>query len=199
MKFFNKKAFTLGELITSFIIIWVLVAIIFVFVTSSVENIANNAVKNNSIGLWLNFQKTLQDFVDSWYSEKEIVSISGNNSVLYLKKPDLSAWVLVWVIDSDTKKIQKNYVYWDNFIGYRELSQNEVSEIEWDNNLVFDKVFQEDKVFLNLRIKDFVLDAYNDGLLVNMYVSVVGKFEEYYWKDFSDLEISNIYEYSLVL
>jgi hypothetical protein len=35
--------------------------------------------------------------------------------------------------------------------------------------------------------------------LVNMYVSVVGKFEEYYWKDFSDLEISNIYEYSLVL
>jgi hypothetical protein len=35
-------------------------------------------------------------------------------------------------------------------------------------------------VFLNLRIKDFVLDAYNDGLLVNMYVSVVGKFEEYY-------------------
>lgn len=202
MKFFNKKAFTLWELITSLVIIWVIITIIFVFVTSSVKNLAENTIKTNSIDWWLSFQKTLQSFVNSWYSTGEIISVTGtSNGVLYLKKPDLSAWVLIWIVNLDDKKIQPQYVYWDNFIGYRELSKDEVEEINEDESVAFDKIFQLDKLFLNLRAKDFELEWYNNWDLINVKISIVNKFDDFFGEKFDDLNIENliIYEYNLVL
>jgi hypothetical protein len=194
VKFFNKKALTLAELVISLVIIWVLVGGIFIFITMNVEELADNNVKISLTKEWLDFQETIMNFIDSWYSTGGIISLNlpNENEVLYLKKPDSSAWVLIWIIDSNTKKIQKNYVYWDNFVGYRELSQSEVSEIDINNNLAFDKIFQGDKLFLNLRAKDFKLELYN-WKIVNLHISIVKKVDEsLFWTDFADLNIEDI-------
>jgi hypothetical protein len=119
---------------------------------------------------------------------------------LYLKKTDLSAWILVWIVDSSTRKIQKNYVYWDNFIGYRELSQSEVNEIDNNKSLVFDKIFQNDKLFLNLRAKDFKPELYNSWEIINLHFSIVKRFDKnLFWTDFASLNIEDIVigEYNL--
>lgn len=205
MKFFNKKAITLTELIVSLVIIWILVGGIFIFITINVEELAEN---NTKIGLteeWLNFQKTISDFIFSWYLTIEVIPLSWEtnpspNGVLYLKKTDLSAWILVWIVDSSTRKIQKNYVYWDNFIGYRELSQSEVNEIDNNKSLVFDKIFQNDKLFLNLRAKDFKPELYNSWEIINLHFSIVKRFDKnLFWTDFASLNIEDIVigEYNL--
>jgi hypothetical protein len=138
------------------------------------------------------------------YTDKNIIEISWDNpnSVLFMKKPDNSEWILVGIVNVNSWTLQREYVYWDNFIGYRELSQSEIAEIEWDKNSVFTKVFYIDKVFLNLRAKDFYLEVYNSWSLINLDFSVVKTFnKDSFWLEFSSFDIEEIviYEYSLVL
>jgi hypothetical protein len=148
----------------------------------------------------LNFQEIISNFDKEWYSIVKIISIPNNsNWVLCLKKEDLNAWVLVWIVNLDTKMIQQNYIYWDNFIAYRELSSDEIAEIDSDNDIVFTKIFQIDKIFQGLRVKDFVLEPYNNWKIVDLYVSFVKKFSNLFWQNFEDLSIENIviWEYNL--
>lgn len=200
MKFFNKKALTLAELITSIVIIGALSVIIFVFATANIEELTENDIKIRFTEEFLNFQEIISNFDKEWYSIVKIISIPNNsNWVLCLKKEDLNAWVLVWIVNLDTKMIQQNYIYWDNFIAYRELSSDEIAEIDSDNDIVFTKIFQIDKIFQGLRVKDFVLEPYNNWKIVDLYVSFVKKFSNLFWQNFEDLSIENIviWEYNL--
>jgi hypothetical protein len=55
-------------------------------------------------------------------------------------------------------------------------------------------------MFLNLRIKDFILEYYNNEKIIELYVNIVKKFDEsLFWVDFADLDVDNliIWEYSL--
>lgn len=214
MKFFknNINALTLVELITSVAISGVLLMLIFVFLSDSIKVLVDNNVKVSSVDEWFNFKDTMWRFVRGWYGEAIVFSWTidssytwttnpSPNDVLYLKKLDMSQWMLVWIVDIETKKIQRNYVYWNNFLGYRYLSPTEMSQIDLDNSLIYDKEFTVDKIFQNLRMKDFKVETYNYWWLIDFYFSVVNLFDESLFnKDYADFYIDKLVidEYNLV-
>lgn len=214
MKFFknNIKALTLVELITSVAISGVLLLLIFVFLSDSIKLLLDNNVKVSSVDEWFNFKDTMWRFVRWWYSEAIVFSWvvdstytwttnPSPNDVLYLKKLDMTQWMLVWIVDIETKKIQKNYVYWNNFLGYRYLSPTEMAQIDLDNSIIYTKEFTNDKIFQNLRMKDFRVKTYNYWWLIDFYFSVVNLFDESLFdKDYADFYIDKLVidEYNLV-
>lgn len=213
MKFFNnKKAITLIELITTITISWILFLIIFVFMTDSVEQLVNNDVKISSIDEWFTFKDVMWRFVRWWYSDAQVftwitdpsytwTTIPNPNNVLYLKKLDSTEWMLLWIVSLDTHKLQRNYVYWDNFLWYRFLSVAEMAAIDTDNSLIYTKIFSDDKIFKNLRMKDFNAQIYNYWYLLDIYFSVINLFDDsLFYKDFADFYVDKLVidEYNLV-
>ncbi len=213
MKFFNNKtAITLIELITTIAISWILFLIIFVFITDSVEELVDNDVKIWSIDEWFTFKDTIWRFVRWWYSNVTVftwitdplytwTTNPNPNHVLYLKTLDLKKWILIWIVNIDNKLIQRNYVYWDNFLWYRYLSVDEMAEIDTNTWKIFEKQFTNDKIFQNIRMRDFRVETYNWWYLVDVYFSVINLFDDsLLGKDFADFFVDKLVidEYNLI-
>lgn len=134
--------------------------------------------------------------------EIEIFSHKDNyNQVLYLKKLDLSEWILIWIVNLNSKKLLKDYTYWDNFLWYRYLSLAEMASIDADNSIIYDVEFGRDKIFQNLRMKDFRVWVYNYWYIIDVYFSVINLFDDsLFWKNFADFYIDKLVidEYNLI-
>lgn len=213
MKFFkNNKALTLIELIISVTISSILFLIVFLFISDSVEQLANNHVKMSSIDESFEFKDKISRFARWWFTDATIInwtfdseytgSTNPNpNSILYLKKFDWTEWLLIWIVDIETKKMQKNYTYWDNFLAYKYISKDRMDILDNDNNLVFDEVFTNDKIFQWLRMKDFNVETYNDWNIIDIYYTVINLFDDStFFLDFADFYIDELVidEYNLV-
>ncbi|NVP17604.1 prepilin-type N-terminal cleavage/methylation domain-containing protein [Candidatus Gracilibacteria bacterium] len=215
MKFFknkNNKAITLVELITTIAISGILFLIIFVFITDSVEQLVDNEVKISSVDEAFTFKDTMGRFVRGGYGEAYVFtgitesSYTGTttinpNHVLYLKKFHGNEGILVGIVNLNTKRLQRNYTYGDNFLGYRYLSQEEMDQIDANRDVIFTKEFGLDKVFQNLRMKDFQVGVYNDGYIIDIYFSVINLFDDkLFGKDFADFFIDRLVidEYNLI-
>lgn len=213
MKFFNNKtAITLIELITTIAISWILFLIIFVFITDSVEELVDNDVKIWSIDEWFTFKDVIWRFVRWGYSNVTVftwitdpaytwTTKPNPNHVLYLKTLDLEKGILIGIVNLDSKLIQRNYTYWDNFLWYRYLSVEEMSEIDTNTWKIFDKKFTNDKIFQNIRMRDFRVETYNWWYLVDVYFSVINLFDDsLLGKDFADFFVDKLVidEYNLI-
>lgn len=211
MKFFNNKnAITLIELITTIAISWILFLIIFVFITDSVEELIDNDVKISSIDEWFTFKDIIWRFVRWWYSNVIVFTwitaplytwTPNPNNVLYLKNVDWTKGILIWIVDLDNRLLQRNYVYWDNFLGYRYLWIDEMAEIDTNTGIIYEKEFTTDKIFQNIRMRDFRVKTYNWDRLVDVYFSVVNLFDDSLIdKDFNDFYLDKLVidEYNLI-
>lgn len=203
--FRNKKALTLAELLVSVVISASLFWIVIFFTMTNVNEIADNQVKKDIISETIIFEDTIRDYILKWFNKFEIINqedTQNKNSVLLITNYDNTEWLILWVVNLETKLIQKDYVYWNNFIWYRMLSESEITEILSNKSLVFDKEFQLDKIFQKLRIKDFNLEAYNDTEIINLNYSIVRILDESLnWTNFNELIINDLilWNYDLVL
>lgn len=201
MKFFKKnKAVTLVELVISMTISVILFLIVFVFISDGMDELSYNTLKVWSIDESFEFKDTVSRIIRWWYNDIEVLTWNTNH-VLYLKNNDLTSWVLIWVVNLNSKKIQQLYQYWDNYFWYRYLSESEISEIDLDNSKVYDKIFHDDKIFSLTIAKDFQVNFYNWQSIIDIYYSfILLKNESSYGTDFSDFFIDkeNIMEYNLV-
>ena len=200
MKFFkNNAALTLIELVISMTISSMIFVMVFVFMSDSIEELTDNNVKITSIESYFDFKDTLSRFIEWWYSDPLVFTWSSND-VLYLKNQDATEAIIIWIVNLKTKKIQQDYVFWDNFLWYRKISNLEMLEIDFDNNKILEKIFQNDKIFMWLRTKDFKLDLYNN-YIINIYISLINIAENNKnWIPYDDFFIDNdnIVELNLV-
>jgi len=211
VKFFkNNKAITLVELITTIAISSILFLVIFVFITDSVEELVTNDVKISSMEQWFEFKDVMQRFIRGWYSDVRVFSwitepsytwAQNPNNVLYLEKLDWSEWILVWIVDINTNLIQRNYLYGDNFLWYRYLTPDDMTEIETNPDEIYNKKFFLDKIFQDLRTKDFRVESFWSWASINMYYSVINLYDDSLFdENFEDFYLDDLIidEYSLV-
>lgn len=183
MKFIKKKkAFSLVELVISLTISSIIFFIVFSYIVDSVNELSKSNFKIDNISSIFSFQKKFSSFVRWWYMFISTIGTT-NNSVILIKNTDYSDWYIFWVVDKSTMKIEKNYVYWDNTIWYRRLTENEINNIELDENNVYDLTFHRDKLFEWIKVKDFKADFFNSWALLNVYVSSILNNNSYlYWE-----------------
>ena len=194
MKFFtNKKAMTLTELIIA-VMIWSMVLIIlFWFITNIISWTQDSSEKNKIVEQWFQsyneFNKKVQwGFFWTWIIDyDEWVWYD----VLLMMNHDHSKWYIWGVVDTNTMKldnpaeynIYKNKVFW-----YRSLSANEISEILANPNKVYEKVFFRDKLYDALFAKDFQVDLYNSGAILDVNFTIWMWYNSNFdWQKITDL------------
>lgn len=96
--------------------------------------------------------------------------------VLMLKTYDSKAWVLVWVVNKDTMQLdpQSNYsTFWRKILGFRDLTQADITAIWSTPNVVYTYTFFPDKIFDSSVMRNFQIDFYNGGLIIDMNVGLM--------------------------
>ena len=191
MKSFNNElGMTLIELIIS-ITIWVVVyVIIFSFVADSTEEMISSSLKTEVTDEWFIFKDKLNRYIISWLSYMQVFT-GSTNSILYLRNQSWDKAVIFWVVNKSTMKIQPDYIYENNFIWYRNLSIPEINQIDTNSGAVYDLNFHNDKVFFNMRIKDFNVILYNNDSIVDIFFSVINrKDENNFWMSLDEISVN---------
>ena len=199
--FLNKKAMTLVELIIGITISAVLILIVSFFVVNSIDDLNKTTNRTNSIDNWFTFKDKMNRNIRWWYNNIFIfwTWTTTNNSIL-LVNDSWTDWILYSVINYETKKIQKDYVCWDNFIWYRLISQSELNDINTNSWVIYDYTFFNDKIYSWMRVKDFRWEKYNDWDILDIYVSIINREDDWnFWVNFNDLHLdsSDILEFNL--
>lgn len=184
--FRDKNAMTLVELIISSAISAIILFIVFTFIVDTMWQITDQNIRTEWINEWFSFKNKFDRFFRWWYNEPILINTWAHNSTILLKDNYNNRWVVFWVVDDDTNKIREDYIYWNNIIGYRLLSQTELAEVELDNETIYDKTFFDDKLFHKMRIKDFIVDIYNQWEILDIMINVINtRNDKDFWKSLS--------------
>ena len=194
MKFFtSKKAMTLTELVIA-VMIWAMVLVIlFWFITNIITSTEDSYEKNLIVEQWFQSYNEFNKKVQWGFFWTGIIDYDEWvwYDVLLMMNEDHSKWYIWGVVDTNTMKlddpseydIYKNKVFW-----YRTLSENELSEILSDPNKVYDKKFFKDKLYDALFAKDFQVDLYNDGMILDINFTIWMWYNSNFdWQKISDL------------
>ena len=186
MKFFKLNIwFTVVELIISMSISVIIFLSVFYFVTNWLSDIEESNSKTKIVDQVFSFRNELNKLIRSWYINYSKVW-NSQNSVLLLKNVENNRWILLWVVDKDTMKIQEDYVYWNNVIWYRLLSEQEVINIESTWSIVYSLNFYKDEIFDLIMVKDFNIELYNSEEIIDLYLSTfIYKNNSDFWRSLS--------------
>ena len=200
--FMNKNWMTLVELVISITISATLFAFVFVFITDSLEWLHDSNVKTKIMDNIFNTKNKIARYVKWGYISNNIIWTWWiSNKVLYLKTEDDLKWVIFWIVNSRTMKLQDYDVYWNNNIWYRDLSDTEVLNVDLDNSLIYDMIFFKDKIIDDSIIKSFNPELYNSDVLIDLNIEYLENFNEsLIWKTFSGTFINKeeIYKTNLI-
>lgn len=169
--FKNISAMTLIELIITIMVSTVVLVIIAFFITKSVVTINETEIKMWIINDGFKFKDTMNRYIKNGYNNISIFTWSQTpNNVLLLINSEKLDWVLFAVIDNNTNKIEQNYVYWYNYLWYRRMSDIEI----WlDISNIYDLKFNNDKIFKEMKIKDFKVELYNSGAILDLKYTAI--------------------------
>lgn len=210
MKFFkNKKAMTLAELIVTLAITWIVLSIISVFITDWIESVTQNDVKMSSYEQNIEFKNYLSDFfasgvweveVFSWITSPTYTWTPSTNNIIFLQNTDWTEWSLIWNVNFETKLLQRNNIYWNNFLWYRELSSWEINEINSNSGAIYSKEFNTWNIYDDLRIKEFKANYMTWNILNINYVLDFSSNQDLFWDDYSEVFVweDSLEKYNLI-
>ena len=95
------------------------------------------------------------------------------------------------MIDTQTLRIEEDekYPYYGNkVLWYRLLSEPEIDALEADNDVIYEYDFFEDKFFDAFKMKEFQLELYNSGALIESNIEII----PHYKNDLNNIEWSDI-------
>lgn len=171
--FHNKNAMTLVELIISIFISSTVIIIVMTFMTTTLNELRITNKTTQAIDSWFSLKDTINRYVKSGLDIFTIYWSNLENNLFILENWTWDTWILFWVVNYETKKIQKEKTYWDNFVWYRLLSATELWNIYSNSWVLYDYTFYEDKIFEWVRVKDFNAELYNSWLILDVYMSVL--------------------------
>lgn len=121
--------------------------------------------------------------------------------VAMLTNLDESSGILIWVVDLDSYQLSGTSqldIYHNSVLWYRSLSEDEISAIGVDSDVVFDYSFFGDKLFTNFHLRNFQLQMYNSWATMDMYLHIFPNYQEILkWENWNGLPKDELFEYSL--
>ncbi len=184
--FKNKNAMTLVELIISVFISSTIILIVMTFMTTSLNELRVTNETTDVIDTTFTLKDDLARYVKWGYQAFEVYWDVWENSSVLLH--DDIGWILYGVVNYEKEKIQKEKIYWNNYIWRRLISFWELTTILADSWAIYDLQFQDDKIYKWVRIKDFNADLYNWGEILDIYISATLVVDENnFWKRIADM------------
>lgn len=203
MKFFNKTWLTLAELIISIAISAMIFWIVIFFTSSNIQELSSSQLKTNTMKEIVFFADYLKELKNNWFTDVEIIEFSFDstynwwtnpnpNNILIFRKPDSSEAISLGIVNKDNMLLQKYYTYWNNFLWYRRLTEEELVRLNINREEIFLKTFQPLWESQIVRIKDFVGEFYNSWDILDINVSYISWMSEsIIWEDYSEINIED--------
>lgn len=181
MKLLNRW-FTLAELLISVVIGSTVLVFVFSFVTDAISWLAETNEQTKVINEFYEFLTKMDNYKNTYTTGSLVYDFPWNAGfdILMLKNPDDSAWVLIWVVDSQNLKLTPTGEYGNytnRIVWFRDLTATNISDITATPSTVYDLTFFEDKVYRKLVLKDFQSDYYNTGSILDIELSAVLRYK----------------------
>jgi len=203
--FIQKKALTLVELVISITVSSVVMLIVLTFVADSVETVISSNKKTEIYEDLFRFKDIFNKHARWGYIEQNLLASSATwtqSDIMLMENDDWTKWVVFWVINKETMSIEKqsnHELYYDKVLWYRQLSEQELITINATPSEVYNLNFFPDKLFDGLKIKDFQMQMYNSGTIINMDMEILLYYNDSNkWLRLSDINIEDILDINLI-
>ena len=201
----TKKALTLVELVISITISSVVMLIVLTFVADSIEIVIGSNKKTDIYEDLFEFKNDFNKFSRGWYYQQDLIVSDSSwtwSDILIMQNEYGTSWVIYWVVDKGTMKIDpdlSNNLYSEKVIWYRVLSELELTNISSDVSAIYDLTFFSDKVYDNLKIKDFQINLYNNWSIIDMDLEILLYYNDSNtWVSLHDINPDDILNINLI-
>lgn len=206
MKLFPcKQAMTLVELIVSLTISGVVLLIVFSFISQWVKSINETQWQTEVTNDVFVLKDVLNKVTRSWYTNFSVIRDAAEwlwNDVLLIQKFDGSSGYIIGVVNNSNLSLSDNVnfsTYWNKILWYRELSAQEIIDINADINVIDSYTFFNDKVFEYIVTKEFQADLYNLDTILDMTIIAVWWYSDVYdGESWDSIAQDNLLEFNLV-
>lgn len=197
-KFKNNLWFTFVELVISLFVSSIILWGVFYFIADNVDEISLATKKTSFFNSFYNFRDKII-YNTNLYSSGIIIvdsDISMWNDVLLLQNLDWSDWIVIWVVNNNSKKLEKTLeyynTYYDKRLWFKRVSETEISSIKSNSGAVYDILFYNDNIY-ELFTKEFQVEYYNTWSILDINTSFITNFDDIYvwnnWDDIHDIDI----------
>ncbi len=194
--YYNKKAFTLSEIIVSVFISSIILSFLFFFLNDSLSSVSLSKSKSQIIWEFNDFNIKLNDLKIN-YSSWSVIS----NNTLILRNTLNTKGVMVWIVDLEDYKITSDFnTYWKTFLWYRELSDTELSLINSNVSTINNLSFQKDKIFQNIHLKSIKINSFNSWSIFEIELNINPFFQQdNVWENWSSLDTKDLFKLNIIL
>jgi len=176
MFIYSKKAFTFVELIISATISAIVLVFLLVFLWDVFNEMNVSQAETKNIIIFKDFSSQLNIYRNLYKSWSILVDNTSTwSDIIIMKSVDWKDAILLWVVNPNTLKIDTipATYYKESVLWFRSLSNQELLDLQWNPNLAYNYIFQKDKLYYWLMIKDFQANIYSNlidlDLSINLY------------------------------
>ena len=161
-----KNAFTLTEVLVATFIWTIILWFIFVFLGDIMNNISESKKEIIVLSNYLDFSNKLNNYVDVYNTGTILIDNAEDvwTDLFIMKSPSWDSGLLLWVVNLINYQLDlDNTSYKNTWLWFRYLSSQELQDIEASSGsiVVYWYLFQKDKVYDELNIKDMQINLYN--------------------------------------
>lgn len=202
-KMVNKKNkwFTILEMVIA-ISISLVVILIISYLIEEIENKITSSQDKSKIYIWIN------DLIEKVNSKKNLYSIpkilesdTWSYNVLLLTNKLKSSWLLMWVVDKDSLKLDSTWsynVYWNKVLAIKLINKFQLDSINSDTWSIYSFDFHEDELFPDLSMKSLNLATFNSWSIIEANFSFFENYDsQYKWKPISETPFIQNYDLTL--
>jgi prepilin-type N-terminal cleavage/methylation domain-containing protein len=191
----NKNAFTLVELLVSIIISTLLLWGIFYLISDTILGISTTTRNADFLMDFNNFATIFSSW--NMIIVKDFVENVGYDAWYILN----TQWVLIGVVNRDTLQLAVDWnfnQYYPTILGYRVLSQSEITAITSNPSYISSLKFSWDATFPDFFVKDFQLNFYNGWDILDVNLKLFPVFNEArIGSNWNEINREDIFEYTL--
>lgn len=202
MKIFNKNGLTFIELVISISISAVVMIIISYFISDSINILTLSNKKAETLWKYYNIYDIISEYKNNYNVWETIIDNTywSWNDIALITNIDNTKWVLLWIIDKDTMKLESGSLfstYWNKVLWYKELTLSELYNIKTSTWNVFSLSF-DNASFFDAPIKNFQTDFFNSWSIFQFNMDLLlGYNLNYVWKLWKDIPSDNYYLYKI--
>lgn len=174
----KNKGFTLVEIVVAITISVMVIGGLSVFLTKTQTDILSSRQKTAVYTNLSDFIGAMRNFTKLYESGSIVVSGSGYNTVLMMKR-DKTSGVLIGVVGqgnagnvSKLDPVANKGIYGKKVIAYQKLTGSQVADILANTGSVYGIDFSDEGLFKELPVTDFSVTPYNTGAILEYHITV---------------------------
>lgn len=185
MKIYNKNSwFTFVEILLSTVISVTILIFTFSFLADTMDNLASSDKKSKILVSFYDIVNSINNYKNVYLTWSILINnlAASWSDILVLKDTNWSAWVVFWVVDRNSMKLESwalfnNYNY--KIFAYKEISSGQLTTITWTPTEVYKLDFTNDHLF-SFPVKLFQAEYFNTWSVLDIKLDVLVNYNSWF-------------------